>query len=381
MSEWRKVRLGDIAEFSNGVNFDKTAYAPGVKLIGVSDFGNRYYPNYDELKEVQSEVVKDNNYLRDGDIVFVRSNGNKELVGRCMLICNPPMPVTYSGFCIRCRFYNPAEYAPAFFAYLFKTASFRQAMSGNAVGANIQNLSQGRLNSYIADVPDYPTQERIADILSAYDNLIENNQKQIKLLEEAARRLYKEWFVDFRFPGYESVPIIDGVPQGWRKVSLTDLLEIKYGKAHQTLESGDIPAYGSGGLVRKVKPVLYSGESVLIPRKGSLNNILYVCGDFWTIDTMFYSVPLMPNVAKFAYLFLSGLDMNSFNIGAAVPSMTVNILDGMRVLLPTENILGEFDRMVSPFFERKTVLLQQIEAATEARNRLLPVLMNGGILN
>ena len=246
-----------------------------------------------------------------------------------------------------------------------------------AIGAAQRTVSLSALRNMKIDVPPIETQEKIASVLSAYDDLIENNQKQIRLLEEAARRLYKEWFVDFRFPGHESVPITDGVPQGWRKVSLTDLLEIKYGKAHQALESGDIPAYGSGGLVRKVKLVLYSGESVLIPRKGSLNNILYVCGDFWTIDTMFYSVPLVPNVAKFAYLFLSGLDMNSFNIGAAVPSMTVNILDGMRVLLPTENVLGEFERMVSPFFDLKTVLLQQIEAATEARNRLLPVLMSG----
>ena len=265
---------------------------------------------------------------------------------------------------------------PRFLYYTMLSRDFYGKADAAAIGAAQRTISLSSLRNMKIGVPPIEAQEKIVSFLSAYDNLIENNQKQIRLLEEAARRLYKEWFVDFCFPGYESVTITDGVPQGWRKVSLTDLLEIKYGKAHQTLESGDIPAYGSGGLIRKVKPVLYSGESVLIPRKGSLNNILYVSGDFWTIDTMFYSVPLMLNVAKFAYLFLSGLDMNSFNIGAAVPSMTVNILDGMRVLLPTQSVLGDFERIVSPFFERKTVLLQQIEAATEARNRLLSVLMN-----
>ena len=274
----------------------------------------------------------------------------------------------------RVRVHPDLDYRYLFYWFLW--AGYRGALVQYYTGSTIKHMPGDKLKSVIIDKPPLSVQTRIADILSAYDNLIENNRKQIRLLEEAARRLYKEWFVDFRFPGHESVTITDGVPAGWAIVSLTDLLEIKYGKAHQTLENGDVPAYGSGGLVRKVKPVLYSGESVLIPRKGSLNNILYVSGDFWTIDTMFYSVPLMPNVAKFAYLFLSGLDMNSFNIGAAVPSMTVNILDGMRVLLPTENILGEFERMVSAFFERKTVLLQQIEAATEARNRLLPVLMS-----
>ena len=95
---WRKVKLGDIAEFSNGINFDKGAYSKGVKLITVSNFGNRFSPEYDSLDEIKEEVVRNNDLLSTGDIVFVRSNGNKELVGRCMLIDNPPEKVTYSGF-------------------------------------------------------------------------------------------------------------------------------------------------------------------------------------------------------------------------------------------------------------------------------------------
>lgn len=92
---WEKVKLENIADFSNGINFDKSAYASGVKLIGVSDFRERFSPDYAELSEVKSDIVRDTDYLADGDIIFVRSNGNKELVGRCMLIKNPPIPVAF----------------------------------------------------------------------------------------------------------------------------------------------------------------------------------------------------------------------------------------------------------------------------------------------
>ena len=228
-------------------------------------------------------------------------------------------------------------------------------------------------------IPDVEMQKKIAKILTAYDDFIENNQKQIKLLEEAAQRLYKEWFVDLRFPGYEDVEIVDGVPEGWKKAKVTDFIEVKYGKDHKALANGNTPVYGSGGVMRYVKPILYSGESVLIPRKGSLNNILLVSGDFWTIDTMFFSIPKLKNVAKYTYLFLKGIDMYSFNIGAAVPSMTVKILEGIDILHPTDTVLEQFERITSPIFEMKTILERQIKEAEQARDRLLPKLMSGEI--
>lgn len=103
-----------------------------------------------------------------------------------------------------------------------------------------------------------------------------------------------------------------------------------------------------------------------------MNNILYVDGDFWTIDTMFYSIPLINNVAKYCYLFLSRLDMNSFNIGAAVPSMTVNILDGIDISLPTEHVLAMFEEQVSILFDQKKLLAKQNEVASEAATAFSP---------
>ena len=251
-----------------------------------------------------------------------------------------------------------------------------QLLKTMSSGSTTKFLTLGMLHGLDIPLPAIADQDKIVSVLSVYDDLIENNQKQIKLLEEAAQRLYKEWFIDLRFPGHETTPIVDGIPQGWENASVTDLLEIRYGKDHKGLADGCIPVYGSGGIMRKVDKILYSGESVLIPRKGSLNNILLVSGDFWTIDTMFYSVPKRPNVAKYVYLYLTGIDMYAMNIGAAVPSMTVKILDGMRLLCPSDSILELFETTAKPYYE---LLKKKQSMLGETRDRLLPKLMSGEI--
>ena len=252
-------------------------------------------------------------------------------------------------------------------------------ITNHAIGSTMLNLNTTILSNAPVEIPSLRIQNRIVEILSRYDSLIENYQKQIKLLEEAAQRLYKEWFIDLHFPGHENTNIIDRVPEGWEKKSITDVLEIKYGKDHKLLKEGTIPVYGTGGIMRYVEKSLFTGESVLIPRKGSLNNIMLVGGTFWTIDTMFYSIPKENNDAKIVYFYLKGVDMYSFNIGAAVPSMTVNILSGMKLLVPNEDVKNKFEMIVSKYFIRIHSLQSQLRLLTEARDRLLPKLMSGEI--
>lgn len=253
---------------------------------------------------------------------------------------------------------------------------FKQYCTGSAQPQlPIKNFSQIYLN-----VPDIKTQHRIADILSVYDNLIENNQKQIKLLEEAAQRLYKEWFVDLRFPGHENTKIVDGVPEGWRRGLLKELISVNYGKDHKKVpDDGNIPVYGSGGLMRKCNKSLFSGEAVLIPRKGSLNNIMYVDETFWTVDTMFYATMKQPHTAVFVYFFVKAFDMYSMNIGAAVPSMTTKILDAMDVVIPDKETLEKFDKRAKLYFNKIKTLQGQNERLKTARDLLLPKLMNGEV--
>jgi len=256
----------------------------------------------------------------------------------------------------------------------------KQAIISKGVGSTVAHLRVPECENIEIKVPDLDVQHRIADILSAYDDLIENNQKQIKLLEEAAQRLYKEWFVDLRFPGYENTKIVDGVPEGWRRGLLKELISVNYGKDHKKApDDGNIPVYGSGGLMRKCNKSLFSGEAVLIPRKGSLNNIMYVDETFWTVDTMFYATMKQPHTAVFVYFFVKAFDMYSMNIGAAVPSMTAKILDAMDVVIPDKETLEKFDKCAKTYFNKIKTLQGQNERLKTARNLLLPKLMSGEV--
>ena len=269
---------------------------------------------------------------------------------------------------------DPQKIYPKYLYYLLQSlvGSFVNSSNGSAQ----KNLLLSTMRDFsVCYINDVPVQRKIADVLSAYDDLIENNRKQIKLLEEAARRLYKEWFIDLRFPGHESTPIIDGIPDGWEKTLLGNLIEIKYGKDHKNIPDGNIPVYGSGGFMRKCSQALHQGEAVLIPRKGSLNNIMYVNETFWTVDTMFYALMKQQDVGFFVYFLLKSFDMYKMNIGAAVPSMTTSILNAIDVVLPSAIILEDFHRNVNALFKRILTLNKQNDKLMETRNRLLTKLL------
>ena len=263
-----------------------------------------------------------------------------------------------------------------FLYYWFQSYEGRKKFEALAKGTAQKAVPISGIKTLEIELPPLKIQKRIADILSAYDDLIENNQKQIKLLEEAAQRLYKEWFVDLRFPGHENTKIVDGVPEGWRRGLLKELISVNYGKDHKKApDDGNIPVYGSGGLMRKCNKSLFSGEAVLIPRKGSLNNIMYVDETFWTVDTMFYATMKQPHTAVFVYFFVKAFDMYSMNIGAAIPSMTAKILDAMDVVIPNKETLEKFDKRAKVYFNKIKTLQGQNERLETARDLLLPKLM------
>ena len=385
MSEWKCYKLNEISSLSNGINFDKSAYTSGVKLIGVSDFKNRIHPDYDSLQEVDSKVVKSGDYLEKGDIVFVRSNGNKELVGRCMMI-DRDIPVTYSGFCIKLRLNDKKIFHPVFFNYLFKTRQFKKSMTGTAVGANIQNLSQSRLGSCDVNVPDIEIQKEIATILSRYDSLIENYQKQIKLLEEAAQRLYKEWFVDLHFPGHENTKIVDGVPEWWENKAIMEVFDFKYGKILPTkdfVEDGPIPVYGASKQIGRYTKANCFEPKVLVGSRGNagfvhrtIEDETYVTNNSFIVEpTKEYSFLRLPYI----YESFKAMDFVAICTGAAQPQLTLNSIASLKYIVPTKKLITNYCDVSISFFTKIAMSYKQIRLITEARDRLLPKLMNGEI--
>ena len=383
MSDWKIYKLNEISTLSNGLNFDKSAYTSGIRLIGVSDFKDRLYPDYDSLQEIDAKVIRSSDYLEKGDIVFVRSNGNKELVGRCMMI-DRETPVTYSGFCIKLHLTDKTRFNPVFFNYLFRTRLFKKSMTGTAVGANIQNLSQTRLGSCEVRVPNIEKQKAIADILSRYDSLIENYQKQIKLLEESAQRLYKEWFIDLRFPGHENTKIVDGVPEGWEKKRVGDIAEFKRGKTitKKEIVEGNVPVVAGG-----LEPAYYCNKSNtddrVITISGSGANAGFTRMYFekvWASDCSYIDCSTTTYL-HFIYCFLRASKTNIDNMqkGAAQPHVYAKDINAMDLLLPTNDIFNSFERQLTKIYDSVASIQTQIRLLTETRDRLLPKLMSGEI--
>lgn len=378
--KWERIKLGDLAICIQpgpfGSQLHSSDYADeGTPIIMPKDMIDGKISHKDLIRVPDKHLQRlKRHQVFDGDLMVARKGD----VRKCVYITKNENGWLTGSDCLKVSL-DKEKCFPKYIYYQLRSPFIGRWLETISIGATMPSLNTGLLGGIEIFLPTIEEQKRIAGILSAYDGLIENNQKQIKLLEEAAQRLYKEWFVDLRFPGHENVKIVDGVPEGWRNVAVTDLLEIKYGKDHKGLADGDIPAYGSGGIMRRVNRALYAGESVLIPRKGSLNNIMLVRGEFWTIDTMFFSVPRRKNITKYVYLFLSNVDMYAMNIGAAVPSMTVKILDGINLLYPSDEILERFEKIVEPYFTMVNTLQTKNASLTVARDLLLPKLMNRGI--
>lgn len=375
MVEWKEYRIKDLGEVVTGntpPTSNREYYGTEYKFIKPTDMveGQRFVST---TEEYYSELAyqKYKKCLLPPKTPCVVTIGS---LGKKMCLTDTECFTNQAVNAVIPNKENDGE----FLYYAFKAsvlAYVKQLDSGTTSGR--ENVSKSSFSKIKVRVPPLPTQQKIASILSAYDNLIQNYKKQIEALQTAASELYKEWFVRFRFPGYQTTNFENGIPEGWKIERLTKLVGIKYGKDHSKLDDGNIPVYGSGGIMRYCNKALYDKETVLIPRKGSLNNIMYANRPLWTVDTMFYSIMLRKNFAKYLYYVLSKIDMESFNAGAALPSMTTEILSHFKIIVPDNKTLELFDNKIALIFTQIDNLQQQIANLTQQRDLLLPRLMSG----
>jgi type I restriction enzyme S subunit len=164
--KWPTKRLGELAEFRNGLNYNKSSFGVGIKVVGVPDFQDYTKPRYAELDQINPDgIITERYILRDGDIVFVRSNGNRALIGRSLFMEQPPEEVTYSAFSIRLRF-TSHEIHPKFYAYCFRTPLIRQGLTAQGGGTYINHLNQDILNALEVPLPRLPL-HRLCGLLLA----------------------------------------------------------------------------------------------------------------------------------------------------------------------------------------------------------------------
>lgn len=281
---------------------------------------------------------------------------------------------------------KPKEEVNAKFLYYTMLSNEFYVKADNvALGAAQRTISLTALRNIEINVPDIEVQHKIANILSAYDDLIENNQKQIKLLEEAAQRLYKEWFVDLRFPGYEDIPIINGMPEGWEEEEINKIFNIKYGKTLPTNEiknSGKYPVYGANGIIGYYNQKNCNDYVVLITSRGNGSGEVSRTHDkeAFVTNNSFIIMPVNDLIKlPFTYQLMKTINFKRICTGSAQPQLTNKSINILKVVLPSDELVLKFCQYTEIYYEKIENLLSQNKRLIEARDRLLTKLMSGEI--
>lgn len=383
-SEWKKYRVGDIAKVKNGFAFKgKDFISSGVPVIKIKNVKpGKILLN--DLSYVSREVADNaSKYkINVGDILITMS-GNRIDGSPDSWVGKVAMFREEGEYLLNQRVgiieINSKKIDSIFLSYLLSSIQTQQHFITKANSSGGQaNISPDIIHDTEFFAPDLPEQKQIASILRSIDDTIENNQQINKTLEEMAKAIFKEWFVDFNFPnatGKFQETEIGKIPVGWKSMKLNEALEIKYGKDHKHLQDGEFPVYGSGGIMRYAEKPLYESESILIPRKGTLSNLFYINKPFWTVDTMFYSKIKIKNSGKYLFHLLQTLNLASMNVGSAVPSLTTEVLNNIQIAMPDENTLKEFEKIVSSLFNQAEQNIAENQSLINLRDTLLPKLM------
>ena len=273
------------------------------------------------------------------------------------------------------------DVCPEFLAYILKSPERKEYMEQVAGGSAQPKLGIYKIEAIKVDLPDVQIQHKIADILSAYDNLIENNQRQIKLLEEAAQRLYKEWFVDLRFPGRENTKIVDGVPKGWSRTNINEILTFHrgYDLTKNEMKAGRYPVVGSTTVIGYHNEFKIKGPGIVTGRSGSLGKYQFIWDNFWPHNTSLYISDYKDHNIFFVYSLLQTVDFASLNNGGAIPTLNRNVLSNIEVIEPEKKLQDVFAKIAEPQYQKIRNLEKQNDRLKTARGLLLPKLMSGEV--
>ena len=359
MSEWKKVKLGDILQIKKGDYITKKDAREGIYPVILGGKEPAYY--IDKYNHTGKAIVVSRSGASAGFVSF----------------WNEPIFVT-DGFLI-----EPKENIT--FEFLYYALKSKQALLHNAQkGAAIPHVTPLLISDIDFLLPNEKSRHRIASILSRYDSLIENYQKQIKLLEEAAQRLYKEWFVDLHFPGHENTKIVDGVPEGWEKKRVGDITPIKTGKkdANFGTSDGAYPFFTCSQIPIKAPSYSFDTSAVILAGNGDFNVKLYR-GKFEAYQRTYVLEPINEKMLYLLYFCISE-NMNRLATGASgstIKFLTKGMIESLIINKPSTIVLDSFNQIIEPIRTQKENLQTQIRLLTEARDRLLPKLMNGEIQN
>ena len=385
MSEWRKKQLQEIAFLKPTETLKKGDIAPNIPMANIKEFQR-------DVVKIDYGEFRGGTKFRNGDTLLAKITPCLENGKTAFVNCLQEDEIGFGSteFIVLRAKENIDE---RFLYYLSISPEFRkQAISLMEGTSGRKRVNENALKISDFLIPDFEEQRKIANILSAIDDKIQINNQINQELEAMAKTLYDYWFVQFDFSDQNGKPYKSSggkmvyhpelkreIPEGWGVEKLKYFLTIKNGKDHKHLQDGKFAVYGSGGIMRTVADYLYSGESILFPRKGTLNNVMYVNEEFWTVDTMFYSEVNKNNSALYVFYSVKDIDFNKLNTGTGVPSMTSSILYDLNIIVPEENILEKFNTIVKQNYETIKLNNIQNQELNQLRDWLLPMLMNGQI--
>jgi type I restriction enzyme S subunit len=261
---------------------------------------------------------------------------------------------------------------------------YKKQMQAMSLGATQDNFSVEKMLKVKFIFPDFPTQTRIAEILSAYDDAIENNNRRIALLEKAARELYREWFVRMRFPGYENAKFVNGLPEGWSRAKLKGNISYPTGKldSNEMVADGKYSFYTCAKVVYKTDSYCYDGECVLLGGNNATGDfsLFYANEKLNAYQRTYIVTPMTPRLSCPYIFFMLEDYLQHFKVsstGAATKFLTKGMLDNFHVILPSQEIADEYRRVAKTFFDEKINLQAQNQNLTRQRDLLLPRLMSG----
>ena len=405
MSEWTRCTVGDVCEVFDGPHAtppqsnDGPIYLgiPSIRSDGSIDYENSKRISYENYPKWTKRVTPQEN-----DVVF-SYEANLESYAR--------IPAGFEG-CLGRRMAimrpDPSAIDARFLYYYTQSPAWKAVIASRTVlGATVNRIPIATFPEFPLRLPSLPAQQRNAGVLSAYDKLIENNRRQIKLLDEAARRLYKEWFVDLRFPGHETTPIHNGIPEGWTKGSLLDLADVVRGCSYSSdqivagnrtlINLGNLTPFGGfrfgyekpfSGKARPDQTVCQgdvvmglteqatglAGYAALLP---CVPTDSVISADLVKLSPR-EGVPRLFVYALLQYGRLSALISPLAN-GTKIKHLRPESLPRAVALLPATALMKRYAEVVKPMFDKIALAQQQIVAAREARDRLLPKLMSGEI--
>ena len=411
MAQWRQRRLGDVLEIKHGFAFK------GEFFSNTGEFVLLTPGNFREEGGLRLKGKKEKHYTGEFPEEFLLRQGDL-LVAMTDLTQNAPILGSTAFIPEDGRFLHNQrlgkivnlktnEVLPKFVFYLFNTASVRGHIKGSASGATVRHTSPSRIYDVPVELPLLPVQRRIAGILSAYDELIENNQRRIQILETMARALYREWFVEFRFPGHENVPRVASplgdIPQGWEVKSIQQLGTVITGK---TPSKGNLDFYGNdmpfvktpdmhgnmfilgtneclstAGAESQANKTLPAG-SICVSCIGTIGVVSITTEDCQT-NQQINSVVVANSVSReFLFLRLQDAKQTLENLGANGATMG-NVNKGkfkaMKIVCPPDNLLARYHRLVAPLFSQIGTLGLTIQNLRRTRDLLLPRLLSGQV--